>query len=193
MFKSTKRYGHEVGLSCAFRQWRAESHCKFVHGYAIAVKFIFASNELDVRNWVCDFGSLKSLKGFLEDMLDHKTLVATDDPEIEWFREAHKRGIIDMVEIPATGCERMAEFIYEYAEGWLKDNGYSPRVWLESVEVNEHGANSAIYESDGTLKAHWDAALDDTTAKVVDWIAEEQKRKELVARVMDENNPWKEA
>lgn len=143
-FQSTKTYAHSVGLSCAFRQWRAESHCHFVHGYSVQVKFVFEAKELDVRNWAVDFGSLKSLKGFLEDMLDHKTLVAKDDPEIEWFREAHKRKILDLIEVEATGCERMAEFIFEYADMWLSSNGYAPRVSLVSVEVSEHGGNSAI-------------------------------------------------
>lgn len=146
VYRSTKTYGHDVGLSAAFRQWRAESHCKYIHGYSLKVSFVFeAMMGLDVRNWVVDYGSLKSLKGWLEDMFDHKTLVAEDDPEIEWFREAHKRGIIQMIEVPATGCEKFAEFIYEYAEGWLMDNGYSPRCKLVSVEVSEHGANSAIF------------------------------------------------
>lgn len=147
MYKSTKTYGHDRGLSCAFRQWRADSHCRFVHGYAISVNLEFAANELDARNWVVDFGSLKSLKGWLEDTFDHKTLVASDDPHIDWFRDGHERGVLDMIEVPATGCEAMAQLIYEAADVWLHDNGYSPRCWLVSVEVAEHGANSAIYSS----------------------------------------------
>jgi len=145
-YKSTKTYGHNVGLSAAFRQWRADSHCQKIHGYSLAIKFIFESDELDVRNWVVDFGSLKSLKTILENTFDHKTLVAYDDPEIEWFREAHTRKILDLVEVPATGCEKFAEMIYEVTATWLGDAGYSPRVNLVSVEVMEHGANSALYE-----------------------------------------------
>lgn len=142
-FQSTKTYGHNVGLSAAFRQWRAESHCRFLHGYALQVKFVFESAELDVRNWVVDFGSLKSLKGWLEDTFDHKTLVAEDDPEFHLFKEMEERGLIQMRVVPATGCEAFANMIYEYTEGWLKDNGYT-RVRLVSVEVCEHGANSAL-------------------------------------------------
>ena len=144
-FQSTKTYGHNLGFSCAFRQWRADSHCKYIHGYSIAVKFVFEADELDSRNWVVDFGSLKSLKGWLENMFDHKTVVAFDDPELHWFEEAHKRGIIDMVMVPATGCEQFAKIIFEASEAWLIDNGYSPRCRLVSVEVMEHGANSAVY------------------------------------------------
>jgi 6-pyruvoyltetrahydropterin/6-carboxytetrahydropterin synthase len=143
---STKTYGHNVGLSAAFRQWRAESHCNRIHGYSIKVRLEFESDELDVRNWVVDFGSLKSLKGWLETTFDHKCLVAEDDPHMDWFEEADRRGIIDMVKVPATGCEKFAEMIFEATEVWLKDNGYAPRVKLRRVEVSEHDANSAIYE-----------------------------------------------
>lgn len=144
-FQSTKTYGHNLGFSCAFRQWRADSHCKYIHGYSVAIKFVFEADELDERNWVVDFGSLKSLKGWLENMFDHKTIVAFDDPQLEWFEEAHKRGIIDMVMVPATGCESFAGMIFEATEVWLTDNGYAPRCRLKSVEVMEHGANSAVY------------------------------------------------
>lgn len=149
-YQSTKTYGHNLGFSCAFRQWRADSHCKYIHGYSIAVKFVFEADKLDKRNWVVDFGSLKSLKGWLENMFDHKTVVAFDDPQIDWFEEAHKRGIIDMVMVPATGCEQFAKIIFYATEVWLTDNGYAPRCRLVSVEVMEHGANSAVYtgESD---------------------------------------------
>lgn len=144
-YSSTKRYGHEVGLSCAFRQWRAESHCRFLHGYALAVRFEFISDELDIRNWVVDFGSLKSLKGWLEDTFDHKLLVSEDDPELDTITSLGGLGIADVVVVPATGCEAFAKMIYDAAEVWLQDNGYVPRVALYSVEVSEHGANSAIY------------------------------------------------
>ena len=49
-FFSKKKYGHERGLSAAFRQWRADSHCKFLHGYSLEFEFKFGANELDERN-----------------------------------------------------------------------------------------------------------------------------------------------
>lgn len=144
-YRSTKRYGHEIGLSAAFRQWRADSHCKYLHGYALAIKFVFEADELDNRNWVVDFGSLKSLKGILETTFDHKTLVADDDPALLLFDAMNTAGLIQMVRVPATGCEKFAEMIYDVTEIWLKDSGHAPRVRLVSVEVCEHGANSAVY------------------------------------------------
>jgi 6-pyruvoyltetrahydropterin/6-carboxytetrahydropterin synthase len=145
MFRSTKTYGHEIGLSCAFRQWRADSHCRFLHGYAIAVRLEFEAQELDRRNWVVDFGSLKTVKTWLENTFDHKTLVAKDDPLWQDFRLLHDQGALQMIEVEHTGCEAFAKLIGECVQVWLKDNGYVPRVRLASCEVREHGANSAIW------------------------------------------------
>lgn len=144
-YQSTKYYPHSAGFSCAFRQWRADSHCRLLHGYALAFKFVFSATELDVRNWVTDFGGLKPLKQILEDTFDHTTIVASDDPQIEWFREGHRLGVLRLVELPAGGCEKFAEYTYEVAQQWLKDGGYGDRVKLVSVEVSEHESNSAIY------------------------------------------------
>ena len=143
--QSSKTYGHEIGLSAAFRQHRAESHCRFIHGYALSVKFVFEADELDCRNWVVDFGGLKSLKGILEDTFDHKLLVAEDDPMKDELCALQGLGVAQVVVLPAVGCEKFAEYIYEVAEQWLKDAGFSPRCRLVSVEVKEHGANGASY------------------------------------------------
>lgn len=145
MFVSTKTYGHDIGLSCAFRQWRAESHCRHLHGYALGIRLEFAADELDVRNWVVDFGNLKSFKGWLEDTFDHTLLVAEDDPMKDELCALGGLDVAKVLVVPATGCERFAQYVFECAEVWLKDNGYAPRCWVRSVEVREHGANSAIY------------------------------------------------
>lgn len=145
MYKSTKTFGHNLGLSAAFRQWKAQSHCRFLHGYALEIRIEFEADELDARNWVVDFGSLKSLKGWLENTFDHKTIVAHNDPHIEFFQRGQELGVMDVVLVEATGCEKFAELVFVCTEIWLKDNGYYPRCRVSSVEVKEHGANSAIY------------------------------------------------
>lgn len=46
-YSSTKTYGHEVGLSCAFRQCRATHfHCRYLHGYAFSIHLEFETEEL---------------------------------------------------------------------------------------------------------------------------------------------------
>ncbi|MHB0790189.1 6-pyruvoyl trahydropterin synthase family protein [Bradyrhizobium sp. 5.13L] len=148
-YLSTKTYGHEVGLSAAFRQWRAKSHCRLLHGYSLSFRFEFEANTLDDKNWVVDFGGLRELRAILEGTFDHKTVVASDDPELEWFREAARRGLADIVVLPAVGCEKFAEHVYRVGSNWLLEKGLAPRCQLVSVEVREHGANSAIYREAG--------------------------------------------
>jgi 6-pyruvoyltetrahydropterin/6-carboxytetrahydropterin synthase len=143
-FKSTKKWGHEQGLSTAFRQWKADSHCHFVHGYSIAVKFVFEADELDHRNWVVDFGDLKELKAKVQNLFDHKTVVAEDDPQLEWFKKAEELGVLELTVLPTVGCEAFAEWIFHMAEDYLIEKGYAPRARLVSVEVSEHDGNSAL-------------------------------------------------
>jgi 6-pyruvoyltetrahydropterin/6-carboxytetrahydropterin synthase len=144
-YQSTKTYGHELGLSCCFRQWRADSHCNKLHGYALSFKVTFEALDLDARNWVVDFGSLKSFKGLLEGTFDHKLVVAEDDPDLGLIMQLRDRGIADVITVPKAGCEAFAELVGGVLEVWLIDNGYSPRVRLVSVECREHGANSALW------------------------------------------------
>lgn len=145
MYSSTKTYGHEIGLSCAFRQWKAHSHCSLIHGYALAVKFVFEATELDRCGWVVDFGALKSLKGLLENQFDHTLLVSEDDPYKDEICALSGLGVANVHVVEATGCEAFARLIFECTEVWLSDNGFAPRCRVTSVEVSEHGANSAVY------------------------------------------------
>lgn len=146
MYQSTKRYDHNAGFSACFRQWKAKSHCQFLHGYALAFEFVFEATQLDENNWVVDFGGLKPLKKMLEDCFDHKTLVAKDDPNYDWYLEGQSRGVLDLIEMDATGCEKTAEYVYKCTAEWLKETGHYPRVHLRSVKVSEHAGNSAVYE-----------------------------------------------
>lgn len=149
MYISTKTYGHEIGLSCCFRQWRADSHCRLLHGYALSIKLEFEAAHLDARHWVVDFGSLKSFKQQLVDTFDHKLLVAEDDPQKDDLCMLSGLGLADVVVVERTGCEAFAALIFDTANLWLRDAGYAPRVRMRSVEVREHGANSAIYMREG--------------------------------------------
>lgn len=147
-YRVTKTYGHNEGWSCAFRQWRADhSHCHFLHGYAISVELIFESENLDARNWVIDFGGLKSIKTWIKDLLDHKTLVAEDDPQLPLLQNMHDQGVIDMRIVPAVGCERFAQYIGTYVSNWLHEQNPTNDVRLVSVEVREHSGNSATWFS----------------------------------------------
>ena len=136
----------ELG-SCAFRQWRAShSHCRFLHGYQLKAKLWFGCSELDEKNWAVDFGGLKDLKALLQNIFDHTTTVAEDDPELETFKELDKKGLLQLrVFKNGVGIERAAELVFDVSDTFIKEltNG---RCWVEKVEVFEHEDNSALVE-----------------------------------------------
>lgn len=147
-YRSTKTYDHNEGLSCTFRQWRAgQSHCRLLHGYALAFKFVFVARELDDRHWCFDFGGLKPVRQWLHEMFDHTLLVAADDPERDRLEELGRLGLADVRILPAVGCEATARLVYARVNDMVQTSS-GGRVWLESVEVREHGGNSALYTCD---------------------------------------------
>ena len=171
-YYSTKTYGNDRGLSCCFRQWRAtHSHCSTLHGYSIGIKLIFECDTLDDKNWCMDFGGLKEFKAWADYMFDHTLIIAQDDPHLDFFkRMANMGNIMNSGEIPnwdsvkpyergalcdlriveGVGCEMFAKMSYDKMAELLSsgDMRYpiNPTVRVTSVEVFEHGANSATYE-----------------------------------------------
>ena len=149
-FQSTKLFD---GYSACFRQWKAEgTHCKYLHGYAVSFRVWF-EGELDERNWVFDFGGMKraktkimgrSPKEFFSYILDHTTIIAEDDPYLPQFKQMAKDGIIQLRILPAVGCEKFAEFLYNHINKFLFEETEG-RVRATKVEVYEHERNSASY------------------------------------------------
>ena len=135
-------------LSCAFRQHKAHSHCRFLHGYGIVVRVEFEADTLDAYNWVVDFGSLKSFKGMLEDQFDHKLVLADDDPMLPELMSLDELGLAQVRLMPSVGCEKFAEYIAGAATVWMASNGYGDRCRVRKVEVSEHQFNSAMVMGD---------------------------------------------
>ena len=163
MYVSTKNYGPEEGFSVCYRQWRADRKsgktdgslysrdeipgCNALHGYAIGFYVEFECETLDVRNWVLDFGSLRSFKEFLKETFDHTMLVAQDDPEFKTFEALHKKGLAKMVVVEATGCEAISKFLHDYLnEIWLPEHYPNGGIHCRKVVVRETPSNSAWYE-----------------------------------------------
>jgi 6-pyruvoyltetrahydropterin/6-carboxytetrahydropterin synthase len=145
MKRVVKTYGHERGLSACFRQWRAKSHCRFLHGYALAFTFTFEceDDEVDENGWVIDFGSLKPVKQLLDDTFDHKLLAAADDPARHVFKTS---SIADLIVLPHVGCEAFAQYVAEKVICMLAAGELgTSKARLISVECREHGSNAAIW------------------------------------------------
>jgi 6-pyruvoyltetrahydropterin/6-carboxytetrahydropterin synthase len=149
----------ELG-STAFRQPRAESHCKYIHGYQLKAELNFACNELDNNNWVFDFGGLKDLKQIFKNQFDHTLVVAGDDPEMELLLQLNEKGVAQLrIMSGGVGIERFAEWCFKTADTFV-DEVTNGRVWVESVTVYEHDDNFASYNR-STIKTEEVA----TTAK----------------------------
>lgn len=144
-YRSTKTYRQIA--PCAYRQWKSGTSCAKIHGYAFSFHIEFETDDLDARNWAFDYGGLRPLKEKIEEWFDHKLLVAQDDPEIEWYREAQRRGIASITEVEKTGCEGLADFLYKYINGIFLPScgaGEAERLWCCKVEVRETDSNMAM-------------------------------------------------
>jgi len=144
-YYSTKTYNHSIGLSAVFRQPHADhSHCKYLHGYSLAIKFTLGCKELYNENWAVDFGGLKPLKQWLEDTFDHKTVIDVNDPHLNDFRILEAKHLCQVVVLDGVGAEKFAEHAWRFADELIREMT-DDRCWCESAECSEHGANSAIY------------------------------------------------
>lgn len=146
MWTTIKTFGHDLGLSCCFRQWRAShSHCRFLHGYAISVELVLGCESLDARHWCFDFGNFKEIKAWLQNTFDHKLIVAEDDPQKDELCVLAGLDAADVLVLPAVGCERFAELIHKHCAPLIERETLR-RVRLISTTVREHGANAASYQ-----------------------------------------------
>lgn len=140
MYKVTKTYGPERGFSCAFRQWSAESNCRYLHGYSLGFKVELESSTLDINNWVYDFGKFAFLEAWLREKFDHTLLVAQNDPELDLIRSLDQK-VGRIVELKKISCEYFAEITFKFLEAHFLNLD----VKVNSVVVSEHNSNSAGY------------------------------------------------
>ena len=143
-YQSGKAYLANVGLSCS---WIENGR---LEGDALFVALIFESTELDYCNFVVDFGSLKGMKGWLEDTFDHKLLVCSGDTDqMNWIKQMQQLRIVDAVQMDEPpGLKSFARLILECADIWLQDNGYTPRVTMKRVSVSTRTDSVSINAED---------------------------------------------
>lgn len=145
-FYSTKKFGP---ISTGHRQWKDDGHCQYLHGYGRHVQITFGCMDLDDKTWVQDFGSLKWVKKHIEAHWDHAMLIASNDPEMELFRELHERQIIDLTVMDieqghSPGIEGSCKWVYDTVNPTIEVES-GGRVWISKVEIWEHENNSAIF------------------------------------------------
>lgn len=91
--------------------------CAHLHGHNARADIRLASEELDERGMVMDFGDIKaSVKTWIDDHLDHTMLLSKDDPIRAMLDEAGEKYYV-MEKNPTA--ENIAELIFYVA----KDKG----------------------------------------------------------------------
>lgn len=84
MFTVTKKiefcYGH--------RLLKYEGKCRHLHGHNGILEIDLATEDLDGRGMVIDFGDIKSrLKSWIDATLDHQMILCKDDPMVPVLTE----------------------------------------------------------------------------------------------------------
>jgi len=88
--------------------------CQHLHGHNAKADIMLASDTLDERGMVVDFGDVKSsIKRWIDDNLDHTLLLGEGDPLIPVFKENNEKFYL-MQKNPTA--ENIAELIYDYTE-----------------------------------------------------------------------------
>jgi 6-pyruvoyltetrahydropterin/6-carboxytetrahydropterin synthase len=119
----------------------------------LSFKLTFGAVKLTKDNWVLDFGGLKPIKEWLCKNFDHRTILAQDDPALPDFVALYNKWGFDLINIlPGVGCESFAKYVFDYVDDWLGEEHFlecdTRGLQIMSVEVREHGGNSAIYARD---------------------------------------------
>lgn len=141
MFTCTKTYSD---LAAGHRQPHHDGHCRFVHGHNYGVVIVFATASLDENGFVVDFGKLKYIKEYLENMLDHTLLIAQDDPALETFKSMHTNGLCDLRIVTGTSAEMLAA-VFAREINDLVNKATKSRVFIQTLTVIEDSKNTATY------------------------------------------------
>ena len=141
MFQVIKRFS---GYSTAHRLWKADSHCRFVHGYDRTFDITFGCHNLDSNGWVIDFGGLKHVDKTISDLFDHRLCLAKDDPLLNDFKLLERLGGCQLTIMDHPGMEGAAETVHDIAQAWL-DIEHDGRVFVVEVVARENEKNSVVF------------------------------------------------
>jgi 6-pyruvoyltetrahydropterin/6-carboxytetrahydropterin synthase len=87
--------------------------CRFLHGHNGVVEILLEADKLDDRGMLVDFTDIKkSLRTWIDDHLDHRTILHAEDPYLPFLREQREPVIVIPVNPTA---ENIARLVFEQA------------------------------------------------------------------------------
>tara|TARA_R110001592_G_scaffold40654_1_gene133347 strand:+ start:1548 stop:1982 length:435 start_codon:yes stop_codon:yes gene_type:complete len=126
----------------AHRQHLHDGHCSKIHGHNWDIRITFGCKELDSRGFVVDFGKLKYIKKYIEDMLDHACVLSWDDP---LYEEIVAPGVYKLYLVENASCEGLAKHLFEQFSDLLH-MAEGQRTWIDEIEIFEDSKNSVKYK-----------------------------------------------
>lgn len=112
--------------------------CMHPHGHNGRVEIYLASEQLDQRHILFEFGELKEvLKGWIDEQLDHKMLLLRDDPLVKPLQELGEP--VYLFDTNPT-AEAIARLIYDHA--------IAKKLPVEEIRVWETESSWAAYRGE---------------------------------------------
>jgi 6-pyruvoyltetrahydropterin/6-carboxytetrahydropterin synthase len=102
----------------------------------------FGCKELDSKGFVVDFGKLKYIKKYIEDMLDHACVLSWNDP---LYEEIIAPGVYKVYSVENASCEGLAKHLFEQFSDLLH-MAEGERTWIDEIEIFEDSKNSVKYK-----------------------------------------------
>lgn len=104
--------------------------CTNNHGHSWVVTLQLEGDELDDKDMLIDFQEMKTLKSWIDDNLDHASLLWEKDPMCSYIKESGQR-LFTTIKNPTS--EHIAEVILNEAIRLFQGK----RIRVKCVEVNE--------------------------------------------------------
>jgi 6-pyruvoyltetrahydropterin/6-carboxytetrahydropterin synthase len=104
--------------------------CANNHGHSFRVKLSLEGSELDEKDMLIDFKETKALKSWVDDTLDHVTMLWEEDPLVRYLKETGNK--VYLTKKNPTS-EHLAEIILQKACQLFENS----RIKVHSIEINE--------------------------------------------------------
>jgi len=104
--------------------------CTNNHGHSFKVKLHLEGSDLDEKDMLIDFQETKALKAWVNDNLDHVTILWEDDPLVKLLSETNNKLLVTKKN-PTS--EHIAEIVLQKAQELFNNS----RVKVHCVEINE--------------------------------------------------------
>ncbi|NQU54122.1 MAG: 6-carboxytetrahydropterin synthase [Bacteroidetes bacterium] len=127
----------EFRFEAAHRLYKNYSgKCSNNHGHSWHVIVNIEGMELDESDILIDFNDLKPLKKWINEFLDHTTILWENDPMVEYIKESNQRLFITK---KSPSSEHLAEVILAKAMELFNND----RIKVKYIEVKESCTSGA--------------------------------------------------